>query len=609
MHSFLSLAFALSVGFPALSHAGPCVPSGQSATTTTQAAAVSGSSGSYGSSGSSAAASSSSSAPSAYSNSSSNSYYSSYGCSSNTPFNRSSWCNGYNLTTNPYTTIPDTGNTVEYWFELGNYTAAPDGVSRDVLLINGIFPGPTIEANWGDTVVVHFKNNLQTNGSSLHFHGVRQNKTNQMDGTVSITQCPVAPGDSYTYTWKASQYGSSWYHSHFGLQTWEGAFGGIVIHGPATADYDTDLGNLFMNDWSHETVDELYDYAEATGPPTMDNALINGTNVYNSTGERFEVVFSYGTKYLLRLVNSAINTHFKFSIDNHTLTVIAMDFVPIVPFETDYISIGIGQRYDVIVEANQTVGDYWLRAIPQTACSYTDNVDNIKGIVRYDSSSTADPTTTAYDMPNDCNDEPAASLVPYVALNVGPDSSPEDLNVTSFFTSDNLFRWAINNVSMALNWQNPTLLQVYDGVSNFTANESVVEVNGVNEWVYTVIETTDEVPHPIHLHGHDFFVIASGTGSFDLSSGNYTTTNPPRRDVAMLPGNGYLAIAFQTDNPGAWPLHCHIGWHQEMGFAVQFVERYDEIKPLIDFDVLNSTCSAWDAWQDANNVVDDTSGI
>lgn len=90
------------------------------------------------------------------------------------------------------------------------------------------------------------------NGTSIHWHGLRQNFTNDQDGVVSITQCPTAPGDTFDYTWKAAQYGSTWYHSHFALQAWQGIFGGIVINGPATANYDEDLGMLFLNDWDHQ---------------------------------------------------------------------------------------------------------------------------------------------------------------------------------------------------------------------------------------------------------------------------------------------------------------------------------------------------------------------
>ena len=80
------------------------------------------------------------------------------------------------------------------------------------LLINGQMPGPTIEANWGDTIIVHVTNSMQNNGTSIHFHGMRQNYTNEMDGVPSITQCAIAPGDTMTYTFKASNYGTSWYH-------------------------------------------------------------------------------------------------------------------------------------------------------------------------------------------------------------------------------------------------------------------------------------------------------------------------------------------------------------------------------------------------------------
>lgn len=135
----------------------------------------------------------------------------------------------------------------------------------------------------------------------------------------------------------------SWYHSHFGLQTWDGVFGGIVIHGPASANYDKDLGNLFISDWTHETPDALLPSVERTGPPVLDNGLINGTNVYNGAGKRYEATWIAGTKYLLRIANTAIDSHFKFMIDNHSMTVIANDFVPIKPFTTNVLSVGIGQ--------------------------------------------------------------------------------------------------------------------------------------------------------------------------------------------------------------------------------------------------------------------------
>ncbi|OBT62136.1 hypothetical protein VE03_08311 [Pseudogymnoascus sp. 23342-1-I1] len=525
----------------------------------------------------------------------------------NSADDRSCWGN-YDLSTNYYDEVPDTGVTVEVYLELVNTTASLDGVERNVLLVNGTFPGPTIIANWGDTVVVHLYNGLSNNGTSLHFHGLRQNYTNPNDGVVSITQCPLAPGESITYTWRATQYGTSWYHSHFALQAWEGVLGGIIINGPATANYDEDAGVLFLNDWTHDTVDSMYAAAETTGPPTLDNGLINGTNVYDTGGSRFEMEFVSGTSYRLRLINGAIDTMFKFMIDDHTIEVIAMDFVPIVPYNTTYLNIGIGQRYDIIVTADQATADYWMRAIPQTTCSDNDSADNIKGIVRYDSTSTSDPTTSAYSYTDSCDDEAMSDLVPYLALDASDSDVSDDFAVT-IGKSGNVFKWFMAATTFVAEWDNPTLLQIYEGDDAYTTASHVIELPTADEWVYFIIETTNAVPHPIHLHGHDFSILAQGTGTYATVAPTLQLTNPPRRDVAMLPGGGYLVIGFQTDNPGAWLMHCHIGWHTSEGFALQLVERASEITALIDDTVLSDTCTAWNTYVSTSGVVSDDSGV
>lgn len=283
----------------------------------------------------------------------------------------------------------------------------------------------------------------------------------------------------------------------------------MIIHGPATANYDIDLGPLVLSDWSHQTSDALYTYAQTQGPPTLDNGLINGTNTYNNSGtivgSRFETAWESGTKYLMRVVNTGIDTYFKFSIDNHNMTVIASDFVPITPYSTQVLNIGMGQRYDIIVEANQDADNYWMRAVPQAACSSNDNADDIKGIVRYDSSSTDDPTSSAYTAIADvdeCVDEDASNLVPYVSYTVGTLTDTDDDDLTVAVTQSNsLFKWQIGSSTMEVQWDDPTLLQVYNNDSSWNASEVVIDLATADEWVYFVISSTLAVPHPIHLHG------------------------------------------------------------------------------------------------------------
>lgn len=53
----------------------------------------------------------------------------------------------FNVNTNYYSKTPDTGVVREYWFDITNATAAPDGVDRPMMLVNGQYPGPTVEAD------------------------------------------------------------------------------------------------------------------------------------------------------------------------------------------------------------------------------------------------------------------------------------------------------------------------------------------------------------------------------------------------------------------------------------------------------------------------------
>lgn len=199
---------------------------------------------------------------------------------------------------------------------------------------------------------------------------------------------------------------------------------------------------------------------------------------------------------------------------------------------------------------------------------------------------------------------PSSKLVPRVPKTVSP---PDWQNMTEA-TSDNpdgLFRWYLNSTTMEVFWDNPTLLQVDDGLVNFPNSSAVIELPDAHQWVYLDIETRAPIPHPIHLHGHDFFILSQGSNKWN---GTANTGNPPRRDTAMLPANGHLVIAFETDNPGAWLMHCHIGWHTTEGFALQFLERVDEIEG-VDYDAMRDQCEAWIAYDEKFDIDQEDSGV
>jgi FtsP/CotA-like multicopper oxidase with cupredoxin domain len=336
-----------------------------------------------------------------------------------------------------------------------------------------------------------------------------------------------------------------------------------------------------VQDWSHFTVDSRYDLAQNAsvdpttnqtfgGPVLMENGLINGKNIWNGpaqndtpVGERYVVPTQFvpGTTYLLRFINIGIQSTIKVYLDGHTFTVIANDFVPIVPYQTDILNINIGQRYMVLVTANQTPDNYFLRADFQTACSGTIQALDVKAIVNYAGFS-GTPTSTAYNYTNECVDEPLASLVPVVPLNVGPaDVTEGTFDVVVQANPVNLFKWYISGTTFFSEYNEPTLLDIFENNTLPDISGSLqIDLPTADEMVYVIIESPIPLPHPIHLHGHDFWVLASGTGSYD-STVVLNLQNPPRRDTALMPTAGYLVLAFITDNPGVWLMHCHIGWH------------------------------------------------
>ena len=72
----------------------------------------------------------------------------------------------------------------------------PFEVRKEVFLVNGQYPGPTIEANENDTIRVTVINKLLGEGTSLHMHGIHQIGTPFMDGTVGVAQAPLLPYQS-----------------------------------------------------------------------------------------------------------------------------------------------------------------------------------------------------------------------------------------------------------------------------------------------------------------------------------------------------------------------------------------------------------------------------
>ncbi|CAF3624063.1 unnamed protein product [Rotaria sp. Silwood1] len=282
-------------------------------------------------------------------------------------------------------------------------TCNPDGVYRRVISIDSssntfIFSGPTIRAQKNDTVEVIVHNELSTEVTSIHWHGIHQLNTPWMDGVSYTTQYSMLTLHSFNYTFVASPVGTHWHHSHTGIQYSDGLFGILVVEDPNDPYKQYPELPLIINEWYHQYAIDVFDilsihptkhyhrFPEFTsglmnGKGRHDCSLINQSALlFNKTDEeqnqlgdlllylpnrsyeRFNVI--YNETYRFRLIAAGSAFNFNFSIDNHDLTVIAIDGTYVETYKTQQLWLYIGQRYDVRVTVNQRspLGVHWIRA-------------------------------------------------------------------------------------------------------------------------------------------------------------------------------------------------------------------------------------------------------
>lgn len=127
-----------------------------------------------------------------------------------------------------------------------------------------------------------------------------------------------------------------------------------------------------------------------------------------------------------------------------------------------------------------------------------------------------------------------------------------------------------------------------------------VPKNSLVEMVF--VDMTKGMYHPMHLHGHGFYVVAmksmganvSLTTVRDLNEQGLikkNLKNPPYKDNVSVIGRGFTIIRFVASNPGYWLLHCHLGNHMEMGmgFVLKVGEHADMVMPPKNFP----KCGNW----------------
>ncbi|MFI9232267.1 multicopper oxidase family protein [Streptomyces rimosus] len=435
-------------------------------------------------------------------------------------------------------------------------------------------PGKEVRVTAGDTLELTLANHLPE-ATSLHWHGLALR--NDMDGVPDVTQRPVKAGGSFTYRFAVSHPGTYWFHPHSGVQQDRGLYAPLIVEDPKEPlKYDKEWV-VVLDDWvdgvDGSTPDAVLaelskgmggmDHGSGSGgmdhggmdmgghggmdhgahsmggrkapTPTGPSRMLMGATSKLLGGDAGDVDYPYhlvngrtpedpqtfrakpGDRLRIRFINAGGDTAYRVALGGHTMTVTHTDGYPVTHAATDALLLGMGERYDVVVTAEDGV-------FPLTALAEGKKRTGL-ALLR-----TADGAA------------PDAS--------VRPKELDGRLLTADRLKADGPVRLASRAPDRTIRFDLTGSMAKYDWAVNgrkYTPSQRYPVRSG--ERVRLSFRNNTTMWHPMHLHGHTFALPDGG----------------PRKDTAIVLPGRRLDVDLDADNPGLWMLHCHNVYHAESG--------------------------------------------
>lgn len=560
---------------------------------------------------------------------------------------------------------------------------AGDGYgSRMVIAVNRRFPGPQITAYENQNIIVHMRNLMHTDSTTIHFHGIHQKRTPWSDGVAFVSQCPILPGQIYTYSFYAKPFGTSFYHAHIGDQRSAGLYGPLVIIPLSSVNISTPqddnngkVHTVTIQDWNHfddpETLYQrmlfgTFDLQQNRQIDTTSDisgarfsrfhchsGIINGKGRFYSTSTQHNqaplTIYDVepNTDYRFRVIGAATLYPFRVYIQGHrSIRIVASDGFEIEPIEVESLIIHPGERIDFILRTDQASNNYLLVAetLEEEPASLN-QYHAAEAIIHYtDAAVNLNPPKGS---PNSCSQQNKCRIFncPFMyypsgqnricltwndAKTIDPNSNIDEVKggaIERFYNfafpgengytpgSVNGHQFLPPTVAAYAEWDKveQNCGECSDSsICECTYYDTIDKGNTdqVYQFVLTNIGNGSGWSHPIHLHGHSFYVMKMGFASYNpstgklipdrgqdkqdiicndgknfcnnaqwrnstWSNGNHPSLNwdnPPQKDTIIVPTGGYVVIRFKADNPGLWFFHCHIDVHNTNGMGMMINE-------------------------------------
>jgi FtsP/CotA-like multicopper oxidase with cupredoxin domain len=400
--------------------------------------------------------------------------------------------------------------------------------------------------------------------SLVHWHGLTPPW--QQDGVPGISGPPIQPGESADYDFPLRFGGTFFMHSHEGLQEQ------LLMAAPLIISDDRDRPDqqeivLMLADFSFTPPEQIFaalqknsampDMAQmssggsaamskSTGgsmaggmamgdKPDLNDVKYDAFLANDRTFHDPEVVsIAPGGRVLLRVINSSAMSAFHVDLGELDGELIAVDGFEVEPVTGKRFPIAVAQRLDIRLAIPREAAAYPVRALLEGDNKQTGIILRAGNAPVARIADTAATTSPALTLDLESRLRAKAPLAPRKA------DRRHTLNLTGSMAG---YVWSINNVV----WTKDTPpLAVAQGER--------VELLFVNQ---------TPMSHPMHLHGHEFQVVAINDQQFPGAV----------RDTVLVPPQARVLVAFDANNPGRWALHCHLLYHLDAGMftTVQYV--------------------------------------
>uniref|UniRef100_A0ACD5UTD7 Uncharacterized protein n=1 Tax=Avena sativa TaxID=4498 RepID=A0ACD5UTD7_AVESA len=465
----------------------------------------------------------------------------------------------------------------------------PLGTPQQGILINGQFPGPEIDCQTNDNLIINVHNSLPE-PFLLSWNGIQQRKNSWQDG-VSGTNCPIPPGKNYTYRMQAKdQIGSFFYYPSLAFHKAAGGFGAIRIKTrpriPVPFPTPADEYTVLIGDWyntTHKALQAMLD--NGTQVPFPDAILINGKGPHG--GANFTV--EQGKTYRLRISNVGLQNTLNFMIQNHNVTLVEVEGTHTVQNTYSSIDVHVGQSLSVLFTADRPARDYHVAV----STRFTNHTLNSTAVLHYSAGWRVPargplPVVNASDV--DFSLEQARSIRTNLTAS-GPRPNPQgsyhygSINVSrtirlanSAGQVDGKLRYGVNRVSY-VDADTPLKLADYyniTGVFHIGAipdapvagngtglNETVADAALQNatavmdsdhrSFVEVVFENSEDTVQSWHLDGYSVFVVGMEKGEWsEESRTTYNLEDAVARCTVQVYPKAWTAIFIALDNVGMW---------------------------------------------------------